>query len=80
MIHRTACRTVTRGTHSGKQERERVSETQATIQAVDSQWLHDFWSPALHTSEVRGSRLATAQLLGIPLVLGRHAAMEELGP
>jgi phenylpropionate dioxygenase-like ring-hydroxylating dioxygenase large terminal subunit len=36
-----------------------------------SPWLYGFWYPALRSDRVRGSRLATAMLLGIPLVLGR---------
>jgi phenylpropionate dioxygenase-like ring-hydroxylating dioxygenase large terminal subunit len=50
-----------------------VSEPETIVQVVDSQWLYGFWYPALRSTEVRGSRLATAQLLSLPLVLGRTA-------
>jgi phenylpropionate dioxygenase-like ring-hydroxylating dioxygenase large terminal subunit len=36
-------------------------------------FLWDFWYPALRSSEIRGTRLVTAMLLEVPLVLGRTA-------
>jgi phenylpropionate dioxygenase-like ring-hydroxylating dioxygenase large terminal subunit len=38
---------------------------------VDAGFLWDFWYPALRSTEIAGSRLATAMLLEVPLVLGR---------
>lgn len=43
----------------------------APAREQDPGFLWDFWYPALRSSEIRGSRLATAMLLEIPLVLGR---------
>src|SRR5215470_20244067 len=43
----------------------------ASERDADPGFLWDFWYPALRSSEIRGSRLATAMLLEIPLVLGR---------
>src|SRR3979411_2524239 len=39
----------------------------------DAGFLWDFWYPALGSSEIRGSKLGTAMLLEVPLVLGRTA-------
>ncbi len=44
--------------------------------AADAQWLYGFWYPALRSPAVRGTRMASAMLLGIPLVLGRTARGE----
>ena len=38
---------------------------------ADAGFLWDFWYPAIRSSEIRGSKLATAMLLEVPLVLGR---------
>src|SRR6202140_2334342 len=38
---------------------------------ADVGFLWDFWYPALRSTEIVGSRLATAMLLEVPLVLGR---------
>src|ERR1700726_849432 len=38
---------------------------------ADVGFLRDFWYPALRSTEIVGSRLATAMLLEVPLVLGR---------
>ena len=38
---------------------------------ADLGFLWDFWYPALRSTEIVGSRLATAMLLEVPLVLGR---------
>ena len=43
---------------------------------ADPQWLYGFWYPALRSPAVRGTRMASAMLLGIPLVLGRTARGE----
>ena len=61
-----------------------MSEAVRTILPVDSAasepardgdlgFLWDFWYPALRSTEIVGSRLATAMLLEVPLVLGRTA-------
>ncbi len=47
--------------------------------------LWGFWYPALRSNRVRGRKLATAELLGVPLVLGRDAqgktfALRDLCP
>jgi phenylpropionate dioxygenase-like ring-hydroxylating dioxygenase large terminal subunit len=34
-------------------------------------WIYDAWYPAMRASEISGKHMATAMLLGIPLVLGR---------
>ena len=48
------------------QEREIAHES-------DAGFLSDFWYPALRSTGVTGSRLATAMLLEVPLVIGRAA-------
>jgi phenylpropionate dioxygenase-like ring-hydroxylating dioxygenase large terminal subunit len=55
-----------------------VSEllTQAPPQLVTASpaaadWLYGFWYPAVRSDKVRGQKLTTAVLLGVPLVLGR---------
>ena len=40
---------------------------------ADLGFLWDFWYPAIRSTEIVGSRLATAMLLEVPLVLGRTA-------
>src|SRR5919204_5797029 len=45
-------------------------------QATTVEWLCGFWYPALHSRQVRGRHLATAMLLGTPLVLGRKKTGE----
>ena len=40
-------------------------------QGAEAGFLWDFWYPALLSNEIRGTRLVTAMLLEIPLVLGR---------
>jgi len=42
-----------------------------TDMAPDAGFLWDFWYPAIRSSEIRGTKLATAMLLEVPLVLGR---------
>jgi len=42
-----------------------------TTGETDLGFLWDFWYPALRSTEIVGSRLATAMLLEVPLVLGR---------
>jgi len=39
--------------------------------AADAGFLWDFWYPALRSNEIRGTKLVTAMLLEVPLVLGR---------
>src|SRR5258708_31270036 len=39
---------------------------------VSTPLLYDDWYPALRSDRLRGKRLTTAMLLGIPLVLGRR--------
>ena len=50
------------GAAAGEPERE-----------ADLGFLWDFWYPAIRSTEIVGSRLATAMLLEVPLVLGRTA-------
>ena len=38
--------------------------------SADLGFLWDFWYPALRSTEIVGSRLATAMLLEVPLVIG----------
>ena len=45
-------------------------------QPVDAPWLFGFWYPALRSRAVRGNRMASATVLGIPLVLGRTSGGE----
>jgi phenylpropionate dioxygenase-like ring-hydroxylating dioxygenase large terminal subunit len=45
--------------------------TQPVPQKVESEWLYDFWYPALRSSEVRGTGMARTMLLGLPLLIGR---------
>jgi phenylpropionate dioxygenase-like ring-hydroxylating dioxygenase large terminal subunit len=46
--------------------------TAASIeQPASTEWLYGFWYPALRSRDVRGTRMASATLLGTPLVLGR---------
>jgi phenylpropionate dioxygenase-like ring-hydroxylating dioxygenase large terminal subunit len=49
-----------------------TTETGASIQGPTATLLYDDWYPALRTSTLRPGKLATAMLLGIPLVLGRR--------
>src|SRR5437016_2476891 len=44
--------------------------------AAKGDWLYGFWYPALRSDRVRGQKLGTAVLLGIPLVLGRKLTGE----
>lgn len=39
----------------------------------DSEMLLGFWYPALRSAQIRGKKLHSAMLLGVPLVLGRDA-------
>src|SRR5262249_32579019 len=45
-----------------------------TQQPTTAEWLYGFGSPALRSREGRGQRMATAMLLGTPLVVGRKKA------
>ena len=42
-----------------------------SVPGGEEQWLYGYWYPALRSPAVRGTRMAKATLLGIPLVLGR---------
>ena len=42
--------------------------------------LYDDWYPALRSERLRGKRLTTTMLLGIPLVLGRELPEEAGAP
>jgi phenylpropionate dioxygenase-like ring-hydroxylating dioxygenase large terminal subunit len=48
-----------------------ASGASETSREGDAGFLWDFWYPALRSSQIVGSRLATAMLLEVPLVLGR---------
>ena len=49
-----------------------TTEAGVPIQGPSATLIYDDWYPALRTDELRGRKLATAMLLGIPLVLGRR--------
>jgi len=51
-------------------------ELKPTEAAPKADWLYGFWYPALRSDRVRGTRMAKAMLLGIPLVLGRKRSGE----
>src|ERR1700731_1872133 len=57
-----AVRTILRGDGAAVTEPARES---------DAGFLWDFWYPAVRSSAIRGTRLVTAMLLEVPLVLGR---------
>ena len=61
-----AARTVLQGSVAG----DVVSEA---APANDAGFLWDFWYPAVRSGAVGGSRMATAMLLEVPLLLGRTA-------
>src|SRR5260370_33514286 len=44
------------------------------VREVDPGFLWDFWYPAIRGSEIRGTKLVTAIVLEVPLVLGRTTA------
>src|SRR5437870_12625306 len=46
--------------------------------AADAGFLWNFWYPALRSEEIRGTKLATAMLLEVPLVLGRTSDAARL--
>ena len=50
---------------------DRVAEASPERDSGDAGFLWDFWYPALRSEHIRGSKLATAMLLEVPLVLGR---------
>ncbi|HEY6547516.1 MAG TPA: Rieske 2Fe-2S domain-containing protein, partial [Vicinamibacteria bacterium] len=56
------------------------AEAAASAAAVplgpDGRWLYGYWYPALRSGAARGTRPATATLLGLPLMLGRTATGE----
>ena len=47
-----------------------TTEAGVPIQGPSATLIYDDWYPALRTDTLRGKKLATAMLLGIPLVLG----------
>lgn len=47
--------------------------SEPSAQTTDGGFLFGFWYPAARSTAVRGQQLATALLLGVPLVLGRDA-------
>src|ERR1039458_8342860 len=51
-----------------------VTRTQIAPAGPGATLLYDDWYPALRSSKIAGEHMATAMLLGIPLVLGRTAA------
>jgi phenylpropionate dioxygenase-like ring-hydroxylating dioxygenase large terminal subunit len=50
-----------------------IAPSSAVGSAPAATLLYDDWYPALRSDRLRGKRLITAMLLGIPLVLGRRA-------
>jgi len=44
--------------------------------ALPGEWLYGFWYPALRSPAVRGTQMARAMLLGIPMALGRTGTGE----
>src|SRR5258708_12271572 len=48
-----------------------TAATSEPVREADPGFLWDFWYPAIRGSEIRGSKLVTAMLLEVPLVLGR---------
>jgi len=59
-----AVRTILRGDGTAANEPRRDGE---------AGFLWDFWYPAVRSAEIRGTKLVTAMLLEVPLVLGRSA-------
>jgi phenylpropionate dioxygenase-like ring-hydroxylating dioxygenase large terminal subunit len=49
-----------------------TSDAGVPIQGPTATLIYDDWYPALRTDRLRKGKLATAMLLGIPLVLGRR--------
>ncbi len=45
--------------------------TNEPVREPEAGFLWDFWYPAVRSSEIRGTKLVTAMLLEVPLVLGR---------
>jgi phenylpropionate dioxygenase-like ring-hydroxylating dioxygenase large terminal subunit len=56
---------------SARTAMDRVAEASPERDSGDAGFLWDFWYPALRSEHLRGSKLATAMLLEVPLVLGR---------
>src|SRR5262245_51201967 len=54
-------------THPGLE----TGSAETVAPASGAPWLYGFWYPALRSTAVRGQQMATATLLGLPLVLGR---------
>src|ERR1700676_2505300 len=51
-----------------------VTRAQAAAAGPGATLLYDDWYPALRSDKIAGKHMATAVLLGIPLVLGRTSA------
>ena len=49
-----------------------TTEAGVPIQGPSATLIYDDWYPALRTDQLRNGKLATAMLLGIPLVVGRR--------
>src|SRR3569833_3366276 len=49
-----------------------TTEAGGPIQGPSATLIYDDWYPALRTDQLRRGKLATAMLLGIPLVVGRR--------
>ena len=52
---------------------EVLTQAVAAPSTQKTDWLYNFWYPALRSEAVRGKKMATAMLLGVPLVLGRKS-------
>lgn len=57
----------------------------ALLHAAEGEMLHGFWYPATRSTRISGKKLVAAELLGIPLVVGRDAqgrafALQDLCP
>ena len=55
-----------------------TTEAGVPIQGPSATLIYDDWYPALRTDRLRKGKLATAMLLGFPLVLGRAAMAASL--
>src|ERR1700751_734044 len=53
-----------------------TTEAGVPIQGPSATLIYDDWYPALRTARLRKGKLATAMLLGIPLVIGRKKGGE----
>ena len=53
-----------------------VTRAAGAVSGPSTTLIYDDWYPAIRSSEIHGSQMAKAMLLGIPLVLGRTAERE----